>query len=181
MTVYTFVYTVGSIMNTITAKLYKSGNSYSVRIPMGVVKYLGLQPGEDVSIGEFRPLVHADNTTAAADDSTRPSQAVPHAALNTSKASIMAGLPIPLDALRAELHRHGVIKASLFGSYARGEARPDSDLDLLVELAPGKTYLDLGGLQYTLEQITGRRVDIATRLNKHFAPYAERDMIEVLS
>lgn len=139
-------------MNTITGKLYKSGNSYSVRIPMGIVKYLGLQEGKSVEIDNIRPA--------------------------TSTSDI--ALPLPIDMLRNTLQRHGVIKASVFGSYARGEARPNSDLDLLVQLAPGKTYLDLGGLQYTLEQVTGRKVDIATKLNKHFAPYAEKDMVEVL-
>lgn len=44
------------------------------------------------------------------------------------------------------------MKASVFGSYAHGDARPDSDLDLLVELGEGKTHLDLGGLQFELEQ-----------------------------
>jgi predicted nucleotidyltransferase len=44
-----------------------------------------------------------------------------------------------LDALRAheaELRRFGVSHAAVFGSVARGEARPDSDIDVLVELAP---------------------------------------------
>jgi predicted nucleotidyltransferase len=60
-------------------------------------------------------------------------------------------LPIAIDELRSMLRSHGV-KASIFGSYARGEASEGSDLDLLVELAKDKSYLDLGALQDELEQ-----------------------------
>lgn len=126
---------------------------------MGVVKYLGFTEGQELTL---------DILPAAA----------PHVPLHTADGLT---LPLPLDELRHELRRHGVSKASIFGSYARGEARADSDLDILVKLVPGATYFDLGGLQYTLEQKTGRKVDITTRLNKHFAAYAQQDMVEVLS
>jgi predicted nucleotidyltransferase len=89
-------------------------------------------------------------------------------------------LPIKLDELQALLRKHGVVKADIFGSYARGEAKATSDLDLLVELAPGKTYLDLGGLQYELEQLVPGGVDIATKLNSHFEPYIRPELISIL-
>ena len=89
-------------------------------------------------------------------------------------------LPIPLDELKSILRSHGVIKASVFGSYAKGSAGVGSDLDLLVELEAGRDYLDLGGLQYELQEKTGRNIDITTKLNKHFAPYIEPDLIDIL-
>lgn len=89
-------------------------------------------------------------------------------------------LPIDIEELQALLRSNGVVRASVFGSYARGEATADSDLDLLVTLAPGKTYLDLGNLQYQLEKKIPSGVDITTRLNRHFAPFIEKDLIEVL-
>lgn len=89
-------------------------------------------------------------------------------------------LPISLDELKATLRAHGVAKASIFGSFARGDATPESDLDLLVTLAPGKTYLDLGGLQYELEKNIPGGVDITTKLNRHFEPYITKDLVEVL-
>lgn len=49
------------------------------------------------------------------------------------------------DILRVASSR-GARNIRVFGSVARGEARPDSDLDLLVELEPGRNLLDLGGL-----------------------------------
>jgi len=89
-------------------------------------------------------------------------------------------LPIDIEELQALLRSNGVVKASVFGSYARGETTVGSDLDLLVTLAPGKTYFDLGNLQYQLEKKIPNGVDITTRLNRHFAPYIDKDLIEVL-
>lgn len=89
-------------------------------------------------------------------------------------------LPISIDILRDILRAHGVVSASVFGSFARREATVDSDLDLLVTLAPGKTYLDLGGLQYELEKNIPGGVDITTKLNRHFEPYIKQDLVEIL-
>jgi hypothetical protein len=89
-------------------------------------------------------------------------------------------LPIELQELRAILKKHGVIKASVFGSYARGEASANSDLDLLVELKKGRSLFDLGGLQFELDQRLSGGVDIATKLNRHFEPYITPDLVEIL-
>lgn len=53
-----------------------------------------------------------------------------------------------------------VIKAALFGSYARGEETQESDIDILVDLPRGKTLLDLVSLQYDLEDVFGKKVDV---------------------
>ena len=50
----------------------------------------------------------------------------------------------------------------VFGSVARGGVDEQSDIDFLVDLEPGRTLLDLGGLQYDLEQLLGYRVDVVT-------------------
>ncbi len=50
----------------------------------------------------------------------------------------------------------------VFGSVARGEERPDSDVDLLVTLDPGRTLLDLARLELELEELLGRPVDVVT-------------------
>ena len=42
--------------------------------------------------------------------------------------------------------KHGARNVRVFGSVARGDARPDSDVDFLVDMEPGRTLLDLGGL-----------------------------------
>lgn len=60
------------------------------------------------------------------------------------------------------LKNAGVIRSGVFGSFARGEELPNSDLDLLVELGAGKTFLDLAELKINLEDALGRKVDIVT-------------------
>jgi predicted nucleotidyltransferase len=56
----------------------------------------------------------------------------------------------------------GAHNVRVFGSVARGDVRPDSDLDLLVDLEPGRNLLDLGGLLMDLQGLLGCRVDIVT-------------------
>ena len=50
----------------------------------------------------------------------------------------------------------------IFGSVARGEAGPGSDVDLLVDLEPGRSLLDLGGLLMDLQGLLGVEVDVVT-------------------
>jgi predicted nucleotidyltransferase len=54
----------------------------------------------------------------------------------------------------------GARNVRVFGSVARGEARVDSDIDLLVEMEPGRTVLDLSELILDLEEALGRAVDV---------------------
>lgn len=71
-----------------------------------------------------------------------------------------------LDQKRSELLRaaaeHLAHNLRIFGSVARGEDRPDSDIDFLVDFAPGASLLDLIGLQQDIEAILGRRADVVT-------------------
>ena len=71
-----------------------------------------------------------------------------------------------LQVKRAEIlkvcDRYGACKVRIFGSVVRGEADEGSDIDFLVEMEPGRSLLDLGGLQYELERLLGRGVDVVT-------------------
>ncbi|WP_232282656.1 MULTISPECIES: nucleotidyltransferase family protein [unclassified Roseiflexus] len=58
--------------------------------------------------------------------------------------------------------KHGARNVRVFGSVARGDADEQSDIDVLVQMEPGRSLLDLGGLQYDLEQLLGCRVDVVT-------------------
>ncbi|MGA2749623.1 MAG: nucleotidyltransferase family protein [Verrucomicrobiota bacterium] len=58
--------------------------------------------------------------------------------------------------------KHGAVSLKLFGSIARGEETDASDLDFVVELEPGRSLLDLGGLQSDLERLLGCEVDVVT-------------------
>ena len=65
------------------------------------------------------------------------------------------------------LKRQGVIKAAIFGSFARGEARKNSDIDLLVKFKNEKSLLDLVRLKFELEKKTGKKMDILTYNSIH--------------
>lgn len=63
-----------------------------------------------------------------------------------------------------ELHAAGIAHLSLFGSIARGEASPSSDIDLMADFDPSKrvTLVTLGSLQSRLTHILGREVDLSS-------------------
>lgn len=71
-----------------------------------------------------------------------------------------------LSAKREELlriaARYGAGDVRVFGSIARGEAGPESDVDLLVRLAPGVTLLKHAALVRELEALLGRKVDVVS-------------------
>jgi hypothetical protein len=86
-----------------------------------------------------------------------------------------------IRALETELHALGVKSLGLFGSVARDEAGPTSDVDVLVEFQGPATldaYVDLKRL---LERVLGRRVDLVTQgaLKPLVRPHVERDLIDV--
>jgi hypothetical protein len=58
--------------------------------------------------------------------------------------------------------KHGAYNVRIFGSVARGVADEQSDVDVLVELEPGRSLMDLGGLLMDLQELLGRRVDVVT-------------------
>lgn len=63
---------------------------------------------------------------------------------------------------RGELERFGVKSLALFGSMVRGEARPDSDIDILVEFDRPVGLFEFVRLNIYLEKLLGRRVDLVT-------------------
>jgi hypothetical protein len=58
--------------------------------------------------------------------------------------------------------RHGAHNVRVFGSVARAQADEHSDIDFLVEMEPGRSLFDLGGLQSELQTALGRPVDVVT-------------------
>lgn len=77
-----------------------------------------------------------------------------------SRAVTLAELTGRRDELLQIAARHGARDVRVFGSVARGDARPDSDVDFLVVFEPGRTVLDLSALILDLEEALGRRVDV---------------------
>lgn len=59
-------------------------------------------------------------------------------------------------------NRHGAFNVRVFGSVSRGESRPDSDVDFLVDVGPKHSSWFPAGLIVDLEDLLGCRVDVAT-------------------
>jgi hypothetical protein len=80
-------------------------------------------------------------------------------------------------ALLAAARRHGATNLRLFGSVARGEEQVDSDVDLLIDLAPERGFGDYLALVEDLERLIGRRVDLVIErsLSPFFRPYIEAE------
>ena len=57
--------------------------------------------------------------------------------------------------------RHGASNVRVFGSVARGEAGPNSDVDFLVELEPARSLMDISSMIADLQELLGRSVDLA--------------------
>ncbi len=72
------------------------------------------------------------------------------------------------DDIRRIAARHGAYNIRIFGSVARGEARPDSDVDFLVAVGPGRSAFFPAGLLVDLEELLGCKVDVLTENALHW-------------
>ena len=72
--------------------------------------------------------------------------------------------------------RHGATKVRIFGSYLHGTQRDDSDIDLLVDLEPGRGLFDLVALKRELEDEIGKHVDVVTE--GALSPYIREDILQ---
>ena len=89
------------------------------------------------------------------------------------------GIPEIKEKITPILKEYGIKKASIFGSVARGDDRPDSDVDLLVELGPGPMGLIAYiGLKHKIEDILNKEVDLVTEgnINRHLEPYIRPEL-----
>ena len=90
-----------------------------------------------------------------------------------------------LDILRTHkptlAERFGVTELALFGSFARDEANDESDVDVLVRYDGPATSRSYFGVQFYIEDLLGRRVDLVTHkaLRSEFRPYVEREAVNV--
>jgi predicted nucleotidyltransferase len=66
------------------------------------------------------------------------------------------------DQILAIARQHGARNVRVFGSIARGEGKRDSDLDVLLELEPGRSLLDIVAIKQDLEDLLNTKVDVLT-------------------
>ena len=81
------------------------------------------------------------------------------AAMNSQREEILARLRAGLPALKRQFPLHGL---SLFGSVVRGDASPDSDIDIVADVEPS-IGLDFVALADKLEELTGHKIDLVSR------------------
>ncbi|HEX9503457.1 MAG TPA: nucleotidyltransferase family protein [Patescibacteria group bacterium] len=79
------------------------------------------------------------------------------------------------------LKKYGAEYAAVFGSVARGDDRPDSDIDFVVRLSRPVGFFKLSALETSLEQILQRPVDLVEEegLSRHMKPYIIKDLVTV--
>jgi len=72
------------------------------------------------------------------------------------------------DEILAVARKHGARNVRVFGSVARGDAGPDSDVDFLVEMEEGRSLLDHTALLLDLRELLGRQVDVVSERALHW-------------
>ncbi|OGJ20437.1 MAG: hypothetical protein A3A82_00380 [Candidatus Pacebacteria bacterium RIFCSPLOWO2_01_FULL_47_12] len=85
------------------------------------------------------------------------------------------------DELTSIYKKQGVNYLGLFGSFARGDETPESDIDLLIDFDETKTLFDLARLKISLQENLGRKVDLSLRgsLKKSIEPYILQDLTTI--
>jgi hypothetical protein len=85
-----------------------------------------------------------------------------------------------LEEKREEILRiaalHGGRNVRVFGSRARGEGRPDSDFDILLDLEPDRSLLDIVAIKQDLEDMLGHEVDVLTE--PAVSPYIREEILK---
>jgi len=78
---------------------------------------------------------------------------------------LSSGIELPSDRISEICKRYGVRELAVFGSAARGDLRPESDVDILVDFEPDAHIglIKFVSLSEELEQIVGRKVDLVTK------------------
>ena len=74
------------------------------------------------------------------------------------------------------LKKNKIIRAGIFGSYARGEEKKNSDIDILIEPTKDMSLLDLSGLKIELEKTLNKKVDLVSY--KYIHPYLKKRILE---
>ena len=94
--------------------------------------------------------------------------------------TLASGIEIPMETIADICRRYQIRELAIFGSAARGDMRPDSDVDIMVELEPG-THPGLGwfDLEEELEAAFGRKIDAMQKklLKRHIRAEAEHDAV----
>jgi predicted nucleotidyltransferase len=98
---------------------------------------------------------------------------------------LLSGVDLPVDRIADLCKRYDVQELSIFGSAARGDMKPESDIDILVDFKPGARIglIKFASLNEELESLLGRSVDLVTKpgLKPRVRPHILREAQRVYS
>ena len=80
------------------------------------------------------------------------------------------------ETIRIIAERHGATHVRVFGSFARGDNTANSDLDLLIDLKPGRSLLDIVAIKQDMQDLLGQSVDVVTE--RSLSPYFRQTVCE---
>ena len=85
-----------------------------------------------------------------------------------------------LDETLEKMKNNNIVSISLFGSYAKGNANANSDIDLFVDVDNGFSLFDLADLQIELESALGKKVDLVTKKDdEYFINHIQKEKIQL--
>lgn len=85
-----------------------------------------------------------------------------------------------LDDILTKMNNDKIVSVSLFGSYAKGNANANSDIDLFVDVEDGFTLFDLADLQIELENTLSKKVDLVTKKDdEYFINHIQKEKIQL--
>jgi uncharacterized protein len=91
--------------------------------------------------------------------------------------TLESGLEIPTEKIAEICRRYGIQEMAIFGSAARNDMRPDSDVDIMVEFFPDVHHgLEYFALERELQEVFGRRVDLGTK--KYIKPHVKAHIMK---
>lgn len=109
-----------------------------------------------------RSGVAQPNIAAYERGTRRPSEAMLERLIAAARQRPSAALAAHPSAVEAALHKHHAVSAKVFGSVARGDDQPGSDLDLLVAFGPDASLFDMVDLKRELQGLLGVQVDVVS-------------------
>lgn len=143
-----------------TATLRQVGDAVALPLPESVLEALGLQAGSRVTVtleGD-RVVLSPARERLSLEQLLAEQEALERELTGTLRERVLASL----RAHEATIRRHGIERLWLFGSVARGEANPHSDVDVLVRLEPGRSFsaFDLSALRLDLVDMLDHDVGV---------------------